>query len=385
MEGTLNRRMRKNWDEFVPPNAASMPDDLTTTLADELYALATDAGATPAAIREMPALMGLTYIRAEAPAADEAARDEAVAATVRNFIEQATYALEEPVSQREDKDADRGAAARCLLGLQPGTGAMLLPERRTRAAGYLVKHVRTLTKPRKVKGRMVSHETALMAQLASELWDREADFLRDNDHGDGASSAKALLLETVSDVWKTASELGSNIDMCVGGLRPQPGETYMASSDYASLELLARLWQLVRIPPENDPFLTDLDQPSAVLNTIFPEGLVALLFVLPPFDRATTERLRKEDLILTPEIVSPDIVHELMPQWHDWLDSCQCNPLEPENSCSVHRFQEALDSYIKQLDKCWTELRDPHRTPISYKSRRTHPETLEYYAIRSPY
>jgi hypothetical protein len=363
-----------------------MPNSPTTTLADELYALMTNAGATPAAIRAMPGLMSLTYIRAEAPTTIDDARDEAVAATVRNFIEQATYALEEPLSERDDKDADLGAAARCLLGLDPGTGSMLLSERRKRAASHLVKNVRTVTKRREVRGRMVSHEIVLMEHLATQLWDRESDFLRDGSHSGGASSAQdgdSPLLASISDAWTAAGELESNINYCVGALRPQPGDDYPFRSDYASLELLARFWQLVRIPPEHDPFLADVDEPDDVLTTLFPEGLVALLFVLAPFDRATTERLSREDLILTPEIVAPEFVHELMPHWHEWLGSCQCHPLEPEKSCSVHRFQDTLGLYIKQLDKCWTELRDPHRSPLSYKLRRTPSETLEYYAIRS--
>jgi hypothetical protein len=131
-----------------------MPNHPIATLAEELYALVERDGATPAAIRAMPGLMGLTYIRAEVPGANESAQEDVVAATVRAFIEQATYALEEQVSQRDDKDADRGAAARCLLGLQAGTGSMLLGERRERAAGHLVKKVRTMTKRRERKGTL---------------------------------------------------------------------------------------------------------------------------------------------------------------------------------------------------------------------------------------
>lgn len=360
-----------------------MPNDPTTTLTDELYALVSGDGATPAAIREMPRLMSLTYIRAEAPSTDEDDRDGPVAATVRAFIEQATYALEEPLSQRDDKDVDRGAAARCLLGLDSGTGSMLLSDRRKRAAGHLVKHVRTVTKRRERKGRIVSHEMLLMEQLASQLWDREVDFLRGDQPRESEPDAHVRdpWLATLSDVWTTATELQSNIERCVGTLRPQPGEAYPLRGDYASLELLARFWQLVRIPPEHDPFLADLDHPSAALNTLFPEGLVALLFVLAPFDRDTIERLSKAELMLTPEMGSPEIVHELLPQWNEWLASCHCHPLEPQEPCSVHRFQETLVSYIQQIDKGWAELRDPDRSPLSYKSRRTPVETVEYYAI----
>jgi hypothetical protein len=364
-----------------------MPHEAITTLADELYVLMTGDGATPAAIRAMPALMSLAYITAQAPNTDGNAREDAIAATVRAFIEEATYVLEEPMSEREDKDVDRGAAARCLLGLYPGTSAMLLAERRKRAASHLVKDVRTITKRRERKGRMVSYEMLLMEQLASELWERETDFLRDSNHsGDvhDENDRDSPLLAAVSDVWSTAGDIQSNIDYCVGALRPQPGDDYPLRSDYASLELLARFWQLVRIPPEHDPFLADVDEPDDVLTTLFPEGLVALLFVLSPFGRDTIERLSRTELILPPEILSSEIVHELIPHWHEWLGSCHCQPLEPQESCSVHRFQEILGSYIKQLDKCWVELQDPHRSPLSYKSRRSPAETMEYYAIRQP-
>jgi hypothetical protein len=328
--------------------------------------------------------MSLSFIRAEVPSHDEGeAQEKAVAVTVREFIEQATYALEEPISQREDKDADRGATVRCLLGLESGTDSMLLWERRKRAAGHLGKDVRTMTQRRTKQGRVESHEIRLMDRLADQLVQRENDFLRENGTI-GFTPDSALWLSAVSDAWSVTGELRSSVEGCVGVLRPSPGEEYPFRSDYESLELLGRFWQVVRVPAANDPFLADVHQQSDELATVFPEGLVALLYALTPFDRDTLKRLAGAELTLTPEIASTQIVHDLLPQWHDWLASCQCDPLALDASCVVHRFHQALDSYRKQLDKCWAELRDPYRSPLGYKSQRSTPDTLAYYAVRPP-
>jgi hypothetical protein len=354
-------------------------------LGVELYELMLEpSGASPAAIRDKPGLMSLSFIRAEAPHREDGeAQEEAVAVTVREFIEEASYALEEPISQREDKDADRGAAARCLLGLQSGTDSMLLWERRQRAAGHLVKHVRTLTQRHTKRGKVESHEIRLMDRLADQLVQRENDFLRDNGTI-GLPPDSALWLAAVSDAWTVTGELRAQVDTCIGVLRPSPGDEYPFRCDYASLELLGRFWQLVKIPAADDSFLADIHQRSDELATIFPEGLVALLYVLTPFDLDILERLTGSELTLTPEIASPQIVHDLLSQWHDWLALCACDPLTPDASCMAHRFHEALKSYNKQLEKCWAELRDPYRSPLGYKSRRSTAEALAYYAVRPP-
>ncbi len=365
-----------------------MPDDPITTLANELYDLVNRDGATPTAIRDMPGLMGLTYIRAEVPSLEDGdVQEEAVAVTVREFIEQTSYALEEPVSQREDKDADRGAAARCLLGLYPGTGSMLLWERRTRAAGHLVKHVRTMTKPRKVKGRIVSHETMLMDQLASQLWEREVDFLRDNS---GRGSVQNDMyrdspwLAVVHDAWSTARELTTQLEHCCDILRPRaPNYEYLDRCDYNSLELFGKLWKYVMIPKQGDPWLAAMGTPEEELTKMFPEGDVVALYYMSPFRRATLERLSNE-ITEAPAIAPVLVVRELITPWRAWLKTCKCDVVHPDpNSCGVHRFRWALKVYTDRLSECWEDLRDPYRTPSHYRPDQTPAEIVERYGLRA--
>src|SRR5947207_1833991 len=103
-----------------------------------LLALVRGQGATLTGLLDQRSLLELEYVKAEAkaPNSREPSREE-IAETARQLIEQATYALDRPLSQRQHVDADLGMAARVLLALEPGTYALSLHERRRRAAGYL--------------------------------------------------------------------------------------------------------------------------------------------------------------------------------------------------------------------------------------------------------
>lgn len=374
-----------------------MPNDPTTTLADELCDLANGDGATPTAIRGMPGLMGLTYIRAETPRLDDDVQEEAMAVTVRECIEQASYALEEPASQREDKDADRGAAARCLLGLYPGTGSMLRWERRKHAAGHLVKHVRTMTKPREVKGRLVSHETVLMEQLATQLWEREVDFLNrpngvnsDNDRATGDSG----WLEVVYNAWDTARRLSASLKLCSGFHRYEPDIEYDSQRDYTSLEWFAKFWQYIEIPAEDSSWFAKDDEPETgraslslvtqLVANIFGRGLPEILFVSSPFDRGVIERLSTEIVVTSDTDPSP-IVREQITLWRTWLESCPCPASTPDpKSCKVHWFYSSLAQYIDELHKCWDELRDPYHTPAHFGNDPSPAKVFAKYGLRIP-
>jgi hypothetical protein len=364
-----------------------MPPVPRTELGLELYELMKEpSGTTSAAIRDKPHLMGLQYVRAEAPTLDDdEAREDAVAVTVREFIEEATGALDKETSQREHTAADNGAAARYLLALEQGTASMPLHERRERAFGYLhLKNAASLRHQHKNKKRGVTEtrETRLMDTVADKLIERETDFLKDSRLQDPDPSVPpgSPLLAVVSELWRVSQNLHTTIGDCVGILRPQPGDEYPHDGDYDSLFLLGRFWQLVRIPSKNDPFL-QRDRLASELFPLWPEGSVAILWVLTPFEQAVIEEIRRTDL-LTPGYGWPQFVHDLMPQWHEWLSSCTCDTA-PNPDCLVHKFQNALDGYIKHLDQCWRDLRDPYHSPDNYRSHRTPDETLRYYALNT--
>jgi hypothetical protein len=360
-----------------------MPNDPPTNLSDELYELATGDGATPAAIREKPALMSLQYIRAETPSIDGEALDGAVAARVRAFLEEASYALEEPTSQRDDKDADRGAAARCLLGLYPGTGSMLLAERRKYAANHLVKKVRTTTKRRERNGKMTSHEMLLMGQLATELWDRETDFLKQREiqflkdsQAAPSEPPNSPLLAGVSELHEVAQELHSTMSY----LTAKPRSAHREGFDVESLCLLGRFSQLVNIEPEEGELDGWADPILRALLLMSPTRTVAAMFSLIPFERDTIDLMGQVDFSAS-SFALLDFVYDLMPQWHAWLRLCVCDRAEPQADCPVHRFQTLLNSYIGRLDDCWRELRDPYHSPRSYKVRTTPARIIREYSL----
>lgn len=353
-------------------------------LGEELYELMTEAsGATPAAISTKPHLMGLSYIRAEAPNLDDAdAQEEAVAVTARAFIEEATHALDEPVSQRESTEADKGAAARCLLGLHPGTGSMLVAKRRKRASDYADKSVATMKKRRTAHGKAGTYETRLMDQLADQLLDREMDFLREADNKDVISPVApedSSWLATVHTVWQTAKDLRSTVGCYYSAFRPEDGYDF----DYESLDLFGFLWTLVNIPRPNDITATGIGKSEEPMAVLFAEGAIAIMFVYSPFERETIERLSVADPA-PPGIAHSPMISELITPWCAWLDSCQCKGPTPSPQCAVHRFREALDSYIKHLERCWDELRNQYRTPIDYGKDRSPAMLVESYGLLLP-
>jgi hypothetical protein len=371
-----------------------------TTLDDqlgcELYDLMQEPyGATPAAIQAKAGLMSLAYIRDEAPHLEDGeVQEEAVAVTARSFIEQATYALDEDISEREHTEADRGAAARCLLGLHPATVSMNLADRRKRAAEYLVKKVRTMTKPRKDRGGE-SHEMRLMKNLALQLQEREFDFLR----GQGGVSSDRNETDrhwfaAAHNAWRTARALSMRLKLCSGFRRHEPDIEYDTQRDYISLEWFGKFWHYVKIPAENSPWFAKDREPETgraslslvtqLTANMFGRGLPEILFVSSPFDRQAIEKLSAE-IVATPDANPPPIIRELITTWQAWLESCPCSESDPNpESCEFHWFYSSLEQYIDELHKCWDELRDPHHTPAHFGNDPSPTKIFERYGLRIP-
>jgi hypothetical protein len=263
--------------------------------------------------------MNLNYVRAEAARDDSAeAQPDAVAVAARELIEQATYALDKPISQREHTDADSGAAARCLLAIEQGTGTMLLSERRKRAASHLhLDGVPSLTHHHedRTTGNKASRESRLMDALGRALMEREAQFLRSNQarHSAGNDAYRDSPYLTIAHgAWNTSGELASQLKWCCDIFRPGPPDyEYYERCDYNSLELFGKLWKYLMIPRVGDPFLAVIGKPEEPLTKLFPNGDIAVLYYMSPFKRATLERL-SDDIVVAPDIAPIPAVRELI-------------------------------------------------------------------------
>jgi hypothetical protein len=376
------------------------PTNPNNQLGCELYELMkSPSGATPTAIQAKPGLMSLSYIRAEAPRLDDReAQETAVAVTAQGFIEEATYALDKQTSQREHTDADNGAAARYLLALEQGTAAMPLHERRKRAAECLhLTDPASLRHQHKSGGVVETRETRLMNAVANRLLERETHFLREQSGVNSDSNGAAVdphWLEAVHNAWDTGRKLSANLKLCCGFHRPEPGEEYRSRRDYTSLESFGKLWQYVEIPAKDSAWFVKSGKPKKgraslepeiqLAANIFGRGLTAILFASSPFEREPIERLSAGTAVV-PDTDPLPIIRELIIPWRAWLESCPCPAATPDpKSCEVHWFYSSLEQYIKELRKCWDELRDPHHTPAHFRDDLSPAKTFERYGLRIP-
>jgi hypothetical protein len=360
----------------------------TEELGDELYELMLGSdGASADAIQRTSRLMSLRCVGTGSPAVDlPTATADATALRAREVLTEATDDLVKPLEEREPvDDTDLGAAARCFLALERGTEALDLKDRRKEAALYTGdKSIRAMAKAQKRPYRR-SHEHKLMIALAGKLVEREWTLLDEvSDRTADDTSRDSPWLAAVHDAWDAATGLSSALEQCCGIFRPEPGEEYPFRCDYDSLELYGKLWKYVKIPGKDDPFVATIGKPEEPVSTLFAEGLTAMLFAFSPFDRETIERL-SADVVVAPDIAPIPVVSELIAPWHTWLGSCQCDLVTPDlGSCTVHRFRTTLDMYIKELNKCWDELRDPFRTPFQYRRDHSPDQTVDRYGLRVP-
>lgn len=308
-----------------------MPFTDDRALAQELYELMLAVGATASAIRAKPHLMSLSYIRSEAPSMPDFDRnEESVAATVREFLSEATYGLDKPLSQREHVASDNGAAARCLLAIEPGTAALPLAARRRRAAVHAGLNVRSMTKRRRVRnGEMVSHELRLMTALADELISREVQYAKPSPFArspiDNAIQifpdwAPRPLLDYYR-AWFLADLLPPQIEIAVNCTRSRSAVEHQGRKCIKcgmSLSTCARLIDITDYIEIPDPFIQGLNQCPAR------EALRQLQTALP-FDASDDRQF--ERCVTT--AVDTDHMAELLgdsifSRWDTWLRRCHC-------------------------------------------------------------
>jgi hypothetical protein len=320
-------------------------------------------GAAIAAIRQMPHLMSLRQVRAEAPPTNShKEHEQAVATTAQDAIKLATYALDKKITERDHGDADHGGAARCLLAIEQGTETMLLHERRKRAAGRAIKLVPSMGHRHPGKK---TYEERLMDNVASKLLAREVKFLRrEQEYVDGDTIARihdSPWLRILHQVWLATIGLCSDLRMYRDPTwlpSKNPGRYYWEST----LGSFGKFWELLE-----EPYLLSPPVPSdyQLQPTLSAMDLLALMCNDSPFEPEALHSLPKPPgLSLGRWSGPPD---EAVTIWRKWLEECQCDNSNPSPLCSVHRFLFALEQYKAQLERCWETLRDPYGTIKRYR------------------
>lgn len=376
----------------------------TSELADELYRLMQEVhGASTEAIRRMPRLMSLNCVRAGIPELDTAeATEEAIAANARKVLRQATEELAKPPGEREPIDeVDEGAAARLYLGLEPGTGTLLLKDRRERATLYTGgRNVRAMAHAQ--SGRR-SHEFRIMASLANVLITREVEFVARK-----RPSVPSPEMVAVHHAWRAVERLRNQIMLY--NLFHSSEVSGWGGDLNSTLALFGHMWQLVEAPKENSLTEIGFDQPPTTLQS--PHELLYLLRLTSPFNQAELDELSRcirpglpttppdrwlaEDVeietsratepifVVQPTADDDVFVEGTIERWQHWLDGCLCKVAGDYWACRQHRFRRTLDLYQGKLEECWAYLRDPLNTPGEYDRAVSAAEQLMQYGVRFP-
>jgi hypothetical protein len=218
-----------------------------------------------------------------------------------------------------------------------------------------------------------------MDAIANLMEERETQFLKASQ-ADPSEPPDSPLLAGVSELHGVARRLHSTISYLMGTPLPARREEYPHGFDDESLCLLGRFSQLVNIEPEEGHLDGWADPMLRTFLLLSPTRTVAAMFSLIPFERDVVDLMGQLDFS-APSFAVFDFVNDLMPQWHAWLRLYASDRAEPQADYPVHRFQTLLDSYIKHLDDCWRDLRDPYHSPSSYKFRTTPDRIINEYSL----
>ncbi len=249
-------------------------------------------GASVDAIQRKPRLMSLTRVQSGSPSVDTPnPTAEATALRAREVLNEATYDLVKPPSEREFvDDTDLGAAARCFLALERGTEALDRKDRRKAAALYTDKSIRAMAKTQ-TRPYRPSHERKLMGALAAKLIEREVDALAQRSTREGAQPPdNEPWLSCVHEAWTVARAL----DHFFYGLDWGPeGEDDDFLGPEESVELFVKLLCLVKTRAETDGFRASRSEAMRHLTPTWipPFRFVDTMRKASPFDQETLQRL----------------------------------------------------------------------------------------------
>jgi hypothetical protein len=339
-----------------------MPAEPKTALGRELYALMKEpAGATAAAIREKPGLMGLRFVRAETPARhDHDAYEQAVAVMVCEHLEAASRTLNEVVTQRQSPLADNGAAARCLLGIEKGTDTMLLYERREKAAKHADKERRSMIKSH---GKTPDYEMRLMDALAGKLEAREvAELDKEPPSPFDRSFVDRFLpswtprpLADYYRAWSIAKRLGDGLNDALGCVQRKSADQhrgYRCGLCFPPLMNYARLTAVTTAIGEPDRWAMFRKDDFPARNAL------RRIQTASPFDQATHTLL--EQSVVT-EMGYPQLDRafgkDVSAQWDGWVRTCECADT-PGPSCRVHQTISGSTDYVTTVEIEWQRLQE---------------------------
>ncbi len=262
--------------------------------------------------------MGLRYVREESTGS-ALLGEEQIAESVRQFIEEATYALDQPVSQREHNDADNGYAARILLGLEVGTDVLLLTKRRKKASSVVGLTISGMAKRR--QGSRTSWEQRLMNALARKMMERENAFLRRQTLEQQRKIVQPFSLVPSYEILLLAHVSTGTLISCIAML-------HMYTHEPTKLEeyRLRCQWDQARLEQEHE---------HDVIEAMASYGRIMTI------TRQTIERLRMSGEAL--------LSKGMYPENHDWpLDGVQMREVDALPSKSVVRIIDTFSPWTER-------------------------------------
>ena len=347
-------------------------------------------GASVDAIQRKPRLMSLRCIRVGSAAVEVSnPTNEALARRTREILTDTTDDLVKPPHEREPvDDTDFGAAARCFLGLEPGTEALDRRRRREKADLYTGERmsIEAMAKTQKKPYRQ-SHEHKLMDALAEKIMGREWAVLAAPSHRTVQSEREAQFalaperpwMKILHEAWQATSHLDLALYRSLKA-RKTPGGEDQDRLDIDSLELFATFWTLIYEPGADGKRETG-PNPTEPGPKASPKRLIEWVLDESPF---TWPMIKPLADAMAPDGKRLDGQEELFARWLLWLQTCKCMERDPDPACRPHRVLKALYHYLEFLTWCWDEVRDPYHTPSSYGKQITPMRTLQFGGVRIP-
>lgn len=325
------------------------PEDLAAELAGLLR-----RGATPTAVRNCPAILGLAVIAATS--ASDSPDDRAVAAHA--ILRQVVIAV----------DGERDGPAATLLALAAGTRGSLPKRRRELAAlqlGVSVDHFRR------------EREEPLIVEIADELYATDSAHRlrqRHRDRPEREAHQSRLGIDwkdrhqAYRRVWTPITALRDDLYVLLRFLRQDADWPDLAD------RAMNLSWRYAQFSRELNRFvndygglwvLADVESEVAAADAIHRIG-----FHLPLGDadaswlRLTLADAPNQELdpFIDKLLATRDRANELMHAWINWARTCPCDLDHPDpQNCEVHRWASYTDQFIRLIDRDWYRIADYYR------------------------
>jgi hypothetical protein len=355
-----------------------MSKQLQAAITDAVRTLAENQGATARAVASQADLMALGCVVAEASDHGRTTPPlDVVAGVVVLFLEEAADSLEE--QPHAGTEPNRAAAARAVLGLEPGTQGKPLRGRRGQTgrvgtvARWLVYEPASLFKQRQDGSTPFD---ALIQDIAEHLLRREIAFrvgeqrLAQRARRPPLESAMRVdwlaRFERYYAIWSYVAGVRNDVTVGLARLRsdtPAEADYFVRKSLYHHATFLAELEGFTRergglwvLPdPKAEQMIADavwmIRDPTPLTEV---DESVLRLAIGGWQEIATFMQATHTDTAL----------RGLVETWQDWMGSCRCEDLgHPGSGCPVHQCLRWTATFMSTLDTQWDLLADWYEVP----------------------